>query len=87
MDEKTTCEVSNWHENFDDRVYKNVDQAMNEAKELSESTYELDDIYMREFRTYRTSNTIVRRRLSTRKEKKCSTFYLYEKSKHYQRLS
>ena len=52
MDEKTTNEVSIWHENFDDRIYKNVDEtdteAMTEAKELSESTYELDGIYMKE---------------------------------------
>ena len=50
MDEKTTNEISIWHENFDDRIYKNVDETnaevMTEAKELS--VYELDGIYMNE---------------------------------------
>lgn len=42
-------EISEWHENFDEKVYKNVDplntEATNDAKELSEFTYELDETY------------------------------------------
>lgn len=54
MDEKTTVEISNWHENFDARVYEIVDpnntEAIEKAKEVAESTYDLDDIYMRHIR-------------------------------------
>jgi hypothetical protein len=60
-------EISEWHENFDEKVYKNVDplntEATDDAKELSEFTYELDDIYMRHIRQERQEHERAQKRI------------------------